>query len=175
MPGKWKKLCGAAVVLLVAGIPLREGIAQGPDTVELNNLTQFYEAVIFDHTMHVDLLGENGCAMCHHHTVGTQLVDETCRRCHDSSSETDSAACRDCHSSKRFSAEYLAALEKDIHLHHRDRPGLKGAFHQRCLGCHIEMDAAVGCQDCHARTEAGDKLFWSGQFAPAPDDSSTKH
>ena len=168
---KWRRLgnvCGGAVFLLLAGMSTGPVFAQGPDMVILDDMAQYYEPVEFNHTMHVDLLGDNSCATCHHHTVGTPLVDKNCLRCHVGSTETDSAACRDCHSTKRFSAEYLAALEKNIHLYHEDKPGLKGAFHQRCLGCHKEMDAAVNCEVCHARTEAGDKFFYSGKYAPEP-------
>jgi len=164
-----------AALLFFGTIPLQSGYAEGPDTVELSSLAQYYEPVVFDHAMHVNLLGSNSCAFCHHHTVGTPLVDETCRRCHDYGGETSSANCEDCHPANRFSAEYLAKIEKDIHLFHEDKPGLKGAFHQRCLGCHREMDAAVGCEDCHARTDAGDKLFRSGKYAPAPGKAEVKH
>jgi hypothetical protein len=175
MSGKWKKLCGIAVFLLIASMPMQKCFAQGPDTVVLDSLAQYYDPVEFDHTMHVDLLGDNSCAFCHHHTVGTPLVDDNCRRCHDNGGETDSANCEDCHPAKRFDAEYLAKIEKDIHLYHLDKPGLKGAFHQRCLGCHKEMDAAIGCQDCHTRTDAGDKMFRSGKYAPAQSEHAPKH
>lgn len=174
MRGEWKKLCGVTVLLLMAGLPLQRGYAQ-PDTVELDSLVQYYEPVEFDHVMHVDMLGDNSCAYCHHHTVGTPLVDETCMRCHANGGETDSAMCRDCHPANRFSAEYLAEIEKDIHLFHEDKPGLKGAFHQKCMGCHEEMDAAIGCEDCHARTDAGEKLYHTGKYAPAPSETPAKH
>ena len=175
MPATWKKLCGAVVAILFASLPLTSVLAEGPDNVELSALAQYYEPVDFDHATHVEMLGENSCATCHHHTVGTQLVDDNCRRCHDYGGETDSAACIDCHPIKRFSAEYLRKMEADVHLYHRDKPGLKGALHQRCLGCHKEMDAAIGCEDCHARNEAGDKLFRSGKFAPEPGHAGPKH
>lgn len=175
MPRKLKKLCGAVVVMLMTCLPLQDGFAEGPDSVELDALAQYYDSVEFDHAMHVDMLGERSCATCHHHTVGTQLVDDNCRRCHEYGGETDSAACIDCHPIKRFSAEYLREIEKDIHRYHLDKPGLKGAYHQRCLGCHKEMDAAIGCQDCHARNDAGDKMFRSGEYAPAPGKAAPKH
>jgi len=175
MLGKWKTLCGAAVVMLIVSLPLHNGFAEGPDTADLDALAEYYEPVEFDHAMHVDMLGDDSCAACHHHTVGTQLVDENCQRCHENGGETDSAACIDCHPIKRFSVEYLQTMEKDIHLYHLDKPGLKGAYHQRCLGCHKEMDVAIGCQDCHARNEAGDKLFRSGEYAPEPSETASKH
>jgi len=170
-----KKVWGGAVFLLMTVMLLQPGFAQEPETVILDNMTQYYEPVEFDHIMHVELLGEESCATCHHHTVGTQLVDENCLRCHAESSETDSSACRDCHSVKRFSADYLAEMEKNIHLYHVDKPGLKGAFHQRCLGCHQKMEVAADCQVCHARTEAGDKFFFSGKYAPNSDKVSSEH
>jgi len=172
MPKKLKKICGAAVFLLIASLPLQQCFAQGPDTVVLETLAQYYDPVEFDHVMHVDMLGEDSCATCHHHSVGTPLVDENCKRCHEYGGETESANCEDCHPAQRFSADYLAEIEADIHLYHEDKPGLKGAFHQKCLGCHKEMDAPVGCQDCHTRTDAGDKLFRSGKYAPEPSEST---
>jgi len=173
MHGKLRKVLGG-VAFLLAGMSLQAGMAQ-EDIIVLDNMAQYYEPVEFNHSMHVDLLGNNSCATCHHHTVGTKLIDENCLRCHVGSSETDSAACRDCHPIKRFSAEYLAAVEENIHLYHEDKPGLKGAFHQRCLGCHKQMDAATDCMVCHARTEAGDKFFYSGKFAPVPESAPAGH
>jgi hypothetical protein len=138
-------------------------------------MAQYYAPVEFGHAMHVELLGDDSCATCHHHTVGTPLVDENCKRCHATSLEADSAACRDCHPVKRFSAEYLEEMETNVNLYHEDKPGLKGAFHQRCLGCHQEMDAPVDCSACHARTEDGDKFFHAGTYAPAPAHPQAEH
>lgn len=164
-----------AAFLLAAGLTLRIACAQGPDTVVLDTMAQYYAPVEFAHAMHVELLGEDSCATCHHHTVGTPLVDENCKRCHATSREPGSAACRECHPVKRFSAEYLAEVESNIHLYHLDKPGLKGAFHQRCLGCHLEMKAPADCQVCHSRTDEGDKLFQAGKYAPAPAQASAGH
>ncbi|MHB8809008.1 MAG: cytochrome c3 family protein [Desulfobulbaceae bacterium] len=169
-----KTVCGAVAFLLATGVPLHSTYAQ-EDVIVLDNMTQYYGPVEFDHAMHVESIGQNSCAICHHHTVGTPLVDETCKRCHVGSRETDSAACRDCHSAKRFSAEYLQEMESNINLYHEDKPGLKGAFHQRCLGCHVEMGIAADCEVCHARTDDGDKFFQSGKYAPQPSKASTAH
>lgn len=173
MSGRMKTICGAVAFLLASGMS-QAGFAQ-EDTVVLDNLSQYYEAVEFGHAMHVDLLGENSCATCHHHTVGTPLVDETCKRCHAANWEADSAACRECHPMKPFSAEYLEEVESNIHLYHKDKPGLKGAFHQRCLGCHVEMGAPADCEVCHARTDEGDKFFRSGKYAPAAAKAAGEH
>ena len=162
-------------LLFFTCIWVKTASADGPDTVELGSLAQYYEPVEFDHAMHVGLVDENECAICHHHTLGTPVVDPICIRCHASSGETDFVACRDCHPAKRFSAEYLAELEHDINLFHVEKPGLQGAFHQNCMGCHEENDAPVGCQDCHVRTENGDKFFYAGKFAPAPPPAGSGH
>lgn len=163
---KKKTMCGVWILLLFLCMWGRESGAQGPDTVELGSIAQYYEPVQFDHQMHVGLIESNECAICHHHTLGTPVLDPICLRCHAGSGETDSVACRDCHPAKRFDASYLVLLEEDIHLFHAEKPGLQGAFHQSCLECHKENGAPTGCQDCHARTEEGDKFFHSGKYAP---------
>lgn len=134
-----------------------------PDEVELDALAQYYEPVQFDHALHV---GVADCAACHHHTTGTPVLDEKCAKCHANSGPTDMVACRDCHSAKRFEAEYLKAVEADNTIHHDDKIGLKAAYHIRCMNCHEEMGAPNGCQDCHSRNDIGDKLFHSGKYAP---------
>ena len=141
----------------------------GPDEIEIDSLAQLYEPVYFDHAMHEEVT-ESNCAVCHHHTLGTKIEDENCMRCHAESGATDEIACQECHSSNRFEAEYLNKLDADNTLYHRDKVGLKAAYHIRCMNCHEEMGAANGCQDCHSRTDAGDKFFHAGTYAPPESD-----
>jgi len=138
---------------------------EGPDEVIIDSLAQLYEPVYFDHAMHEEVTDSN-CAVCHHHTLGTETDDENCMECHAQSGGTDEISCQECHASKRFDAEYLNKLSADTTLYHRDRLGLKAAYHNRCMNCHEEMGAANGCQDCHARTDAGDKFFHAGNYTP---------
>ena len=173
MSKKRKALCGVMALLLLTCLSIGESVAQVPDTVELGSIAKYYEPVEFDHEMHVGLVESNGCSICHHHTLGTTVIDPICLRCHASSFKTESVACRDCHPAKRFDATYLAKLEEDVHLFHVEKPGLQGAFHQSCLECHKENDAPTGCQDCHVRTEEGDKFFHSGEFSPAPSETDS--
>lgn len=140
---------------------------EGPDEVVLDSLAQYYEPVSFDHAMHVEATEEN-CSVCHHHTTGTPPNEERCLKCHKNSGEADVVACQDCHVADPFDAEYLKKIEADHTLHHDDKVGLKGAYHLRCMGCHEEMGAPVGCQECHARNDAGDKVFHAGQYTPPP-------
>jgi hypothetical protein len=146
---------------------------EGPDSVEINALAQLYKPVLFDHLMHVDVAGGD-CAACHHHTTGTPVNDAECAKCHANSGPADEVACQGCHAANRFAADYLTKLDDDNTLHHLDKVGLKGAYHIRCMKCHEEMGAPNGCQDCHERTEAGDKIFHAGNFAP-PEDAKDTH
>ena len=65
------------------------------------------------------------CKTCHHHH-DSEHVTTACKTCHDAS----------------FDAENL------------EKPGLKGAFHRKCMGCHKEYDSGpVVCIDCHKKIE----------------------
>ena len=166
-----KYLCGAILIMLLSFSPLQNfaTAGDGPDSVEIDALTQLFEPVYFDHAMHEEVT-ESNCAVCHHHTLGTSIKDENCLRCHAESGPADEVSCQGCHSSKRFEAEYLNRIDADKTLYHRDKVGLKAAYHLRCMGCHEEMGAPNECQDCHARTDAGDKFFHAGQNAPPESD-----
>lgn len=120
---------------------------EGPDVVELGALTNIYAAVTFDHEMHVDM---TSCASCHHHTTGVPAEDARCVRCHAASGEADEVACTGCHGA---SAESAAKRKEagTVNLFHTDTTGLKRAYHLQCLGCHKEMEAASGCEDCHPK------------------------
>jgi hypothetical protein len=141
----------------------------GPDVVEIDTLTQLFQPVNFNHAMHEEVT-ENKCAVCHHHTLGTPIEDANCLRCHAESGPADEVSCQGCHSSKRFDAEYLNEINADNRLYHRDKVGLKAAYHLRCMSCHEKMGVSNECQDCHERTDAGDRFFHSGQYAPKPSD-----
>ena len=155
----------AATMLFLCSSGTLAAAGEGPDEVIIDSLALLYEPVIFDHAMHEEV-SEGTCAVCHHHTLGTTLVDESCTRCHGESTGTDEISCGECHSSQRFEAEYLSRTSADNELYHRDRLGLKAAYHMRCMSCHKEYGAAIGCQDCHGRTDAGDKFFHAGSYKP---------
>jgi len=160
---KWLVICGAIVFSM--SLAVYSQAMDAPDEVTIETLAQYYDAVEFDHAMHMDVADD--CSVCHHHTTGTGAVDGRCAKCHTEEVEQDVVACQDCHAKDPFSAENIR-LETDTYVYHDDKPGLKAAYHLNCLGCHKEMDGPTGCQDCHGRNEAGDKLFDSGAFAPEP-------
>lgn len=139
--------------------------SEGPDEVIIASLAQLYEPVNFPHALHEEVT-DSKCAICHHHTLGTPIEDANCMRCHADSGASDEITCQGCHPTNRFEAEYLNQIDADNTLFHRDKVSLKAAYHLRCLNCHKAMDVATGCQDCHARTDAGDKFFHAGKYAP---------
>jgi len=175
MSTKWNSLYGVLLLSMFIFPPAWAGEEEWPDTVILDSISQYYEPVVFDHALHVELIASNECAICHHHTLGTPVLDPFCHRCHDSNSEASSVACRDCHPAKRFSAAYLAFLEEDVNLYHVEKPGFQGAVHQCCMGCHEKREAPTGCQDCHARTDEGDKFYYSGAYAPKHIEKTSGH
>ena len=143
-----------------------------PDEVEIASLENLFEPVEFDHAFHVDVT--ESCAECHHHTTGAPVVNEYCGKCHNAEQEMDVVACQDCHSADSGSAENLQKTATE-YFFHDDKPNLKAAYHLNCLGCHRAMDGPTGCEDCHARTEAGNKFYRSGKFAPEPAAGGSEH
>jgi hypothetical protein len=141
-------------------LPVASGAAGSlsePEEVEIASLARLYDPVIFDHSLHLDVA--DGCATCHHHTTGTPAEEGNCVTCHKDDEGAEVVSCRGCHEADPFAPEHIAQREKNPQWFHVDKPGLKGAYHQNCVGCHAETDAPVGCQDCHARNEVGDAFF----------------
>jgi hypothetical protein len=139
-------------LLVIAVVQL--SAMEEPDVVELDTLTSIYAGVTFDHAMHTDMAS---CAACHHHTTGMPAEDAKCVRCHEASGQADEVACTGCHPSSPGSAEKMKESQA-VNLFHTDTTGLKRAYHIQCLGCHKEMEAASGCEDCHAKKAADLKV-----------------
>ncbi|MBC8318611.1 MAG: cytochrome c3 family protein [Desulfobulbaceae bacterium] len=173
---KKKKILGMAVVMsLATSFPLfaQMSAEDAPETIEIGSIAEMYEPVVFDHAAHVLMV--ESCSFCHHHTTGTAPEKENCAKCHQEGDEASSVACVDCHEVKPFSSANLKAKGSDPLLYHVGRPGLKGAYHQNCIGCHEQVGAPTGCQDCHARNDKGDQLFHSGKYAPEPGKTGGHH
>ena len=108
----------------------------------VNKGTDDYEPVRFMHRAHATH-SHGDCTVCHHRVqdpakpddrVGVEITQvdmskfrpSTCGACHGQPDEPDAPT----------------------------RPGLKGAYHQQCVGCHEragESTAPTGCRDCHRR------------------------
>lgn len=131
-----------------------------PESVELRRLSEYYDGVVFDHEGHLDLA--ESCGTCHHHTTGEAPESRFCATCHHEGDPATTVLCAECHRVEPFSAAHMAEMERGEQWFHVDKPGLKGAYHRNCLGCHQREGAPTGCEDCHARNAAGDALFQAG-------------
>lgn len=161
-----KSLLFAVIGMVFAFCPAGGALAgEGPDEITLDSLSSLFEGAVFDHAMH-ETLADN-CATCHHHTTG-DTPPAQCQGCHSAGQEAETVSCRDCHLEEPFSVKALRDKDENIQLYHTDQVGLKAAYHLSCMGCHKEMDGPLGCEDCHARTDAGDAFFHSGNYAPTP-------
>lgn len=174
---KRKLVFGLAAVTLSASLTMlvqpgwTMSADDAPESVEINILSKLYGEVSFDHALHVPM---TECSNCHHHTTGTGPGAPTCARCHDGTEEGETVSCSDCHAAEPFTPENLKIMENP-EIFHVDKPGLKGAYHINCFGCHEEEGGPTGCQDCHTMTEAGEKRFNTGKYAPAGGGSKAGH
>jgi len=158
-------LAGVIVALFFLTAPAFGAGDEPPASVLIDSLSHLYGGVVFDHEQHVDITGGD-CSVCHHHVFGTGTKDPQCARCHSDSKGVSSVACRDCHVRKPFATKHIKKIEANPDRYHIDVPGLKGAYHLSCFNCHVKMGAPTGCQDCHKRTDAGNRFYHSGKYAP---------
>ncbi len=126
------------------------------ETADLNRGTDLYETVRFTHRTH-DVNTGGDCGVCHHRVgygdddrIGEDLrelhegievrIGGACASCHADLADKTFQSCRNCHGS---------ANEADAPA----RLGLKGAYHQQCIGCHekqpADANAPVDCRGCH--------------------------
>jgi hypothetical protein len=110
-----------------------------PGKVEIKILAKEYDPAVMPHKKIVKRLLEM--------TKDNKLAD----RFHGSSP----AICLGCHHESPWDLEAKPPTCKSCHGIIRtkrtlDRPGLLGAYHRQCMGCHEEMNIkAMGCTDCH--------------------------
>ncbi len=76
------------------------------------------------------------------HGMHTSVTDD-CAACHHHSDPGQTPACKECHGAP-FDPKNL------------NMPGLKGAYHLQCMGCHKEIGGPRGCTECHAKKEIRD-------------------
>lgn len=166
-------MSGLAAVLFCCALSVNGHALDGsPGEIHIDVLANHYEGVVFDHDLHV--MVSEGCAVCHHHTTGTPVLNSYCAGCHANEEPLPTVSCQGCHSAEPMTAGRMQQVGTEF-IFHADKPDLKAAYHLSCLGCHQEMGAPVGCQDCHARTDAGDRFFRSGKYAPTPSDGRSGH
>jgi hypothetical protein len=111
-----------------------------PEKVVIKVLADQYEPAEFPHRKIVDTLVKkvetSNLATYFHREKGT-----LCQGCHHNSPpDKKPPRCRSCHG-KPFDAHAVL------------RPGMKGAYHQQCIGCHqnmgLEKPKSTDCAGCH--------------------------
>jgi hypothetical protein len=102
-------------------------VESSPDTVILKELSNLYMPVVFPHRLHarMSVMG-GGCTLCHHYTP-TKESHPPCKKCH----------------------------QKGISMGDLRKPGLKGAYHRQCLGCHRDWSHTTECAVCHVKRAGG--------------------
>ncbi|MDY6971595.1 MAG: cytochrome c3 family protein [Thermodesulfobacteriota bacterium] len=127
-----------------------------PEKVIIKELVDKYEGVEFPHRKIIHTLinniKDNTLASYFHVEKNTP-----CRSCHHNSpGDVKPPRCVSCHGKPFDEADLL-------------RPGMKGAYHQQCIGCHkamgIEKPNATDCTECHKERTKPEKVFSGG--APA--------
>ncbi|MGI9535916.1 MAG: cytochrome c3 family protein [Desulfocapsaceae bacterium] len=140
-----------ATFSFAAGAPLpTEKFFEAPGSLTLDSLSGMYEKVRFDHDLHDSYAS---CVECHHHVTGKPPTDPGCNSCHRYGTTDSPVDCKSCHLVNRFSEE--SRSPQSTHTgYHIDIAGLIGAYHLKCVGCHLSITAGpTGCQDCHLRQD----------------------
>ncbi len=111
-----------------------------PEKVTVGHLSKEYEPVEFPHRKIVHALAErikdDKLAGYFHSGEGT-----LCKGCHHHSPAAKKPPqCRSCHGQSFDETNPL-------------KPGIMGAYHQQCMGCHQEMGIKkpAGCTECHQK------------------------
>lgn len=107
---------------------------EAPDVIHMNKLSQIYVGVLFPHKLHAEMTEMGGgCETCHHLNPEGPIL--ACGACHGGPSNPENL----------------------------EQPGLKGAYHRQCLGCHREWTHETDCGVCHVKRVPGQPE------APKPD------
>jgi hypothetical protein len=122
-------------------MPLRQEI---PEMVTIQRLSEQYEAVKFPHRQIIDALRER---MQESRLSGFfhNEKEAICQGCHHHSPASDKPPqCANCHG-KQWNADKPAM------------PGILGAYHLQCMGCHKKMniEKPAECIECHELKKQG--------------------
>jgi octaheme c-type cytochrome (tetrathionate reductase family) len=125
------------------------------DSAMLNTRADYYEPVRFSHVSHDEHTGGD-CGLCHHRFS----IDEEDRvgfDLHEFHMECDVRLGGPCSSCHDMDLLYVQGCDR-CHWQpnepdERIRPGLGGAYHRRCIGCHEDPEllvrAPTACTGCH--------------------------
>lgn len=118
-----------------------------PEVVEIKGLQKEFQPAKFPHKKIVLKLAKisngNSLASTFHSRMGQHSICSGCHHMSDPGASKDKKVpnCISCHGKKGSAKKELG------------RPGIMGAYHQQCIGCHQAMDQkpkAEECAKCHA-------------------------
>lgn len=103
-------------------------LKEAPPEITIDVLSNKFGPVKFNHGKHAaHAMMQKGCETCHHHNPGDKIVP--CSQCHQPGTPTANS----------------------------NKPTLKGALHQQCIGCHKTWDKSwqdrTDCSSCHEPKE----------------------
>lgn len=139
--------CLLTLSAVLLGAPVARSADAGiPETIVIDQLSGRYGKVFFDHGLHDSYAA---CSVCHHHVAGSPPSNPACTPCHRQGKAGRPGSCKSCHPASR-AASLSAAAEEPSRRYHIDIPGLSGAYHLRCVNCHLAITAGpTGCLGCH--------------------------
>jgi hypothetical protein len=107
-----------------------------PDSVAISHLVHKYQAAVMPHRRIVGKLrlAIDSSPLARHFHGREDLVCQGCH--HHSPVGMRPPSCANCHGQPFQPANLFS-------------PGLYGAYHQQCVGCHQKMGLPAGCTDCH--------------------------
>ncbi|MFC2171411.1 tetrathionate reductase family octaheme c-type cytochrome [Acidobacteriota bacterium] len=102
----------------------------------VNKLTDEYKPVRFYHRAHA-IIVQGTCTVCHHRVPGIEEDRVGVKICRKDMTFNRPNRCSQCHGLPNESDQ-------------RQRPGMKGALHRRCIDCHQrEAEGPTECSSCH--------------------------
>lgn len=120
-----------------------------PENFILNNDSKMFKPVTFPHEMHAEIMSD--CEICHHNSIEGQYP--SCKTCHGKPYDPKNSKILGIKVNR--SGILKSGLMKYFESDYLEKPGLKGAFHRKCMGCHKEYDSGpVGCIECHEKKES---------------------
>jgi hypothetical protein len=140
IPAEEERAIAASLLQSRPTVSATYNVDDAPEKVVINVLSDQYEAVEFPHRKIVESLvkelKQNELGQYFH--AGQAGLCQGCH--HNSPASAKPPRCGSCHG-QPFEANEI------------NRPGLKGAYHVQCLGCHksmaVEKPAATACTECH--------------------------
>ncbi len=109
-----------------SGAPSKYSLKEAPEKITIDLLSSQYGPVLFSHKDHASMAQMGTkCETCHHHNPPGKIL--ACSSCHDAKSNRPNG----------------------------QKPSLKAAYHQLCIGCHKSWDGTwqkkTQCETCHAK------------------------